>query len=144
MTRQCRDFVVELVFGTCLVAVASRSTVVGMSLLSTYQDRGREAIISRDAIVFLAISVTPPRSPSMDDSHGFQTATGRTRKTRLVMATSFRAKLVAIPADLREASLQIEKGCDGPIITKSTSWKGPKSTAFWSTGAAAAAAPGKV
>jgi hypothetical protein len=44
----------------------------GMSLLSTYQDRGREAINSRDAIVFLAISVTPPSSPSMDDRQGFQ------------------------------------------------------------------------
>jgi hypothetical protein len=49
------------------------------------------------------------------------------------MVSIFRAKLVATPADLREASLQIEKGCDGPIITKSTSWKGPESTASWST-----------
>jgi hypothetical protein len=49
------------------------------------------------------------------------------------MVAIFRAKLVATPADFREASLQIEKGCDGPIITKSTSWKGPKSTASWST-----------
>lgn len=56
----------------CFVAVASKSIVVGMSLLIGCHESGRKSISSREAIAFKAIPVTPPSSPSMDDRQSFQ------------------------------------------------------------------------
>jgi hypothetical protein len=56
----------------CFVAVASIEIVVGVSLLRGNHDTGMEAKKSRAAIAFLAISVSAPVSPSIEDRQGFQ------------------------------------------------------------------------